>query len=162
MKSYQRIFFALLLLGVVTVVSTPLLRAATQSDDVLLRQARGREVVKTALNQMLNFRKTMPLSEEQKSKIRVVVESHSAEIKAQAKRGSDARAAFREASRNAPESEEALAAATEIGEVARSRALLGAKIRAEVRPLLTPEQQDYLESAIKEVQVAIDQLLVNL
>lgn len=50
-------------------------------------------------------------------------------------------------------------AAEKLGDVTRDRALLIAKIGAEVRPLLTPEQQKHIEAARGELESLVDAAL---
>ena len=52
--------------------------------------------------------------------------------------------------------------ADDIGKIASSRALLMAKIRSEVLPILTPEQQAYARQALAEVRNTIDRDTENI
>ncbi|MGC4016240.1 MAG: hypothetical protein QM755_17215 [Luteolibacter sp.] len=61
------------------------------------------------------------------------------------------------ASSHGAESAEAKAAASHIGDVARDRALLVARIASEIKPLLTADQIGKLQSARSEIEEMIDQ-----
>lgn len=124
--------------------------------------ARGsiREVVQTAARHFLNFRQETPLSDEQRQKIVSIMETHRTEIHGLATRGRDARRACADSVKaQGSESSATREAAAKIGEVARDRALLMAKIGGEVRPLLTADQQKRLEAARDEIEGLVDEAL---
>ena len=81
---------------------------------------------------------------------------HRTEIQAQIAKGRDARRAMATAAKENADSPSTKSAAEKIGDLARDRALLAARISAEVRPLLTPEQQKQIESARKEIESLVD------
>lgn len=115
-----------------------------------------REVIRTAVRHFLNFRKETPLSDEQKTAIAKILEEHRPEIQAQLTQGRDARRAMEAAAKENATSPATMAAAEKIGSIARDRALLMARIRAQVRPLLTDEQQKQIESARGEIESLVD------
>lgn len=136
--------------------------AATSSSDTLLPEKHGsavREIVRTAVRHFLNFRKETPLSAEQRASVTKILESHRDEIRAQMTQGCDARRAMAEAAKADANSAATRAAAEKLGDVTRDRALLIAKIGAEVRPLLTPEQQKHIEAARGELESLVDAAL---
>lgn len=136
--------------------------AATSSSDKLLPEKHGsavREIVRTAVRHFLNFRKETPLSAEQRASVTKILESHRDEIRAQMTKGRDARRAMAEAAKKDANSAATRAAAEKLGDVTRDRALLIAKIGAEVRPLLTPEQQKHIEAARGELESLVDAAL---
>ncbi|XHR27239.1 MAG: Spy/CpxP family protein refolding chaperone [Chthoniobacteraceae bacterium] len=86
-----------------------------------------------------------PLSPEQKEKVRAVLKAHRPEIRAAREKAEAAHLALTEASKGS----DAAAinhAADQVGEAARDRALLRARIASEIRPLLTPEQVKSLDT----------------
>lgn len=121
-----------------------------------------REIVQTAMRHFLNFRKETPLSAEQRDSVKKILESHRDEIRSQMTKGRDARRAMAEAAKKDPASTETRSAADKIGEVARDRALLMAKIGAEVRPLLTTEQSQLIEAARTEIEPMVDAALARI
>lgn len=136
--------------------------AATSSSDTLPPEKHGsalREIVRTAVRHFLNFRKETPLSAEQRASVTKILESHRDEIRAQMTQGRDARRAMAEAAKKDANSAATRSAAEKLGDVTRDRALLIAKIGAEVRPLLTPEQQKHIEAARGELESLVDAAL---
>lgn len=136
--------------------------AATSSSDTLLPEKHGsavREIVRTAVRHFLNFRKESPLSAEQRASVTKILESHRDEIRAQMTKGRDARRAMAEAAKKDANSAATRSAAEKLGDVTCDRALLIAKIGAEVRPLLTPEQQKHIEAARGELESLVDAAL---
>ena len=132
------------------------LKGAPESEGLLLRHSNFREVVQTIVKNRLNFRSEMPLSEDQKTKIRAILKGNQDEIRLLKEKRVEARRTFLNESKDDPTSAEALVAADEIASTARSRALLLAKIRSEVLPVLTAEQQAYAKTALAEVRSAVD------
>ena len=129
-------------------------------EGIIPDQARSsiREIVRTAVRHLLNFRKQTPLSEEQKAAISRILAEHREKIGAQIKQGRAARQAMEAAVKDNGSTK---AAAEKIGDAARDRALLMARIGAEVRPLLTPEQQKQLEAARTEIEGLVDGALAS-
>lgn len=133
--------------------------AGVLGEDFLPGQGHGkfREVIRTAIRHLLNFRHETPLSAEQKQKAQGVLESHRSEIRSQMEKGRDARrammAAVKESGSDAVATREA---ADKIGNAARDRALLMAKVASEIKPLLTPEQLKRVESARAEIESEVD------
>ena len=83
------------------------------------------------------------LSAEQQTRIRGILESHADEILAQRKAGMERRRALRAATLAQPLDEAAIRQrARELSEVRADGAVLFARIRAEVWPILTAEQQE--------------------
>lgn len=115
-----------------------------------------REIVRAAVRHFLNFRKETPLSDEQKTAISKILQNHRPEIQAQIAKGRDARREMTAAAKENASSPATKAAAEKIGDLARDRALLVARIGAEVRPLLTPGQQKQIESAREEIESLVD------
>lgn len=145
MKFFQ-ISFAALSLGFAAIFFSQPLHAAPEG--------KFRE---EALQKIKALREDLALTADQKGKVKAIVKSHKTPIKAQWSKGKTAREALRKASSDhGPESPEAKAAAAKVGDVARDRALLMAKIAHEVRPILTPEQLRKFEKARFEFQSLIE------
>ncbi|WP_395735362.1 Spy/CpxP family protein refolding chaperone [Prosthecobacter sp.] len=117
-----------------------------------------RDIVRTAARHFLNFRKQTPLSDEQKTALSKILAEHREEIRAQITEGRDARRAMEKAVK---ENGSTKAAADKIGDAARDRALLMARIAKQMRPLLTPEQQKQLEEAHSEIESLVDSALAS-
>ncbi|MHB1081701.1 MAG: Spy/CpxP family protein refolding chaperone [Prosthecobacter sp.] len=135
-------------------------RSADIGEGIIPDQTRSsiREIVRTAVRHFLNFRKQTPLNEEQEAAISKILAEHREEIRAQINQGRAARHAMETAVK---ENGGTKAAAEKIGDAARDRALLMARIGAQVRPLLTPEQQKRLEEARGEIEGLIDGALAS-
>jgi Spy/CpxP family protein refolding chaperone len=136
--------------------------AAASSSDTLLPEKHGsaiREIVRTAVRHVLNFRKETPLTAEQRASVAKILETHREEIRTQMTKGRDARRAMAEAAKKDANSAATRAAAEKLGDLTRDRALLIAKIGSEVRPLLTPEQQKHIETARGELESLVDAAL---
>jgi Spy/CpxP family protein refolding chaperone len=135
-------------------------RSADIGEGIIPDQTRSsiREIVRTAVRHFLNFRKQTPLSEEQKAAIGKILAENREEIRAQINQGRSARHAMEAAVK---ENGSTKAAAEKIGDAARDRALLMARIGAQVRPLLTPAQQKQLEDARAEIEGLVDGALAS-
>ena len=135
-------------------------RSADIGEGIIPDQTRSsiREIVRTAVRHFLNFRKQTPLSEEQKAAISKILAEHREEIHAQINQGRSARHAMEAAVK---ENGSTKAAAEKIGDAARDRALLMARIGVQVRPLLTTEQQEQLEAARTEIEGLVDGALAS-
>ena len=135
-------------------------RSADIGEGIIPDQTRSsiREIVRTAVRHFLNFRKQTPLSEEQKAAIGKILAENLEEIRAQINQGRSARHAMEAAVK---ENGSTKAAAEKIGDAARDRALLMARIGAQVRPLLTPAQQKQLEDARAEIEGLVDGALAS-
>lgn len=122
-----------------------------------------RTIVSTAVRHFLNFRRETPLSAEQKQAVASIVQSHRDEIRAQFRKGADARREMATvAEAQGADSSAARAAAEKIGAVARDRALLTARIAGEVRPQLTPDQVARIKTARAEIETLIDHTFASL
>lgn len=91
--------------------------------------------------------RTLGLSADQKAQIKSILRSHAAEIEAQMTAGAAARHALHDAIKAQPMDESAIRArAAEAGIAHANGAVLFAKIRAEVLPILTTDQKQKLQS----------------
>ena len=85
----------------------------------------------------------LALTPDQQTKIRGILKNHADEILAQRKAGADSRRALHAAQLSQPLDENAIRdSARRLGEVRADGAVLRAKIRSEIWPLLTPDQQE--------------------
>ncbi len=90
--------------------------------------------------------RALDLSEGQKSEIKTVLRSHAAEIKAQMQAAASARRALHNAVMAQPLDEAAIRArAQELGRVNADGAVLFARLRAEIEPILTEEQRGKIQ-----------------
>jgi Spy/CpxP family protein refolding chaperone len=88
----------------------------------------------------------LELTDDQKVKIKDVLRTHSDEIKTQMRSWGSARRALRDSIIAMPTDETAIrTAAQQAGQVQAEGALLFARIRAEIDPILTPEQKEKLQ-----------------
>jgi protein CpxP len=87
--------------------------------------------------------RALDLTEAQRSQVRGVLESHAPEIRAQRKAGIESRRALRQAAAAQPADEAAIRdLAAQLGNVQGNRAVLFSRIRTEILPILTAEQQE--------------------
>jgi Spy/CpxP family protein refolding chaperone len=122
-----------------------------------------RTLVTDIAQELANLRAEAPLTDAQRKEVRSVVQSHKAEIRAQFEKGRDARRAMIDAvAQNGPDSPEAQKAADAIGEVARNRALLTAKVVSEITPLLTPQQKTLAKDALERIEGKVDDMFSGL
>lgn len=91
--------------------------------------------------------RALELSEEQKAQVKSVLRAHASEIEAEMKRALTARRALHDAVIAQPIDEAAIRArAEEVGRSQADGAVLLARIRSEVDPILTPAQRDKIRS----------------
>lgn len=91
--------------------------------------------------------RTLGLSADQKAQVKAILRSHADEIEAQMTAGAASRRALHEAVRTVPVDEAAIRArAAEDGAVHANGAVLFARIRTEVLPILTDDQKQKLQS----------------
>ena len=125
-------------------------------------QFRGhaREVVMGIIGELRELRSKIALTGDQRSQIQEIVLTHKSEIGTQLEKGRDARRAMRDAvEAHGADSSEVTKAADAVADAARSRALLTAKIRSEVAPILTPEQREEIKSTRGRIEDSVDELL---
>jgi Spy/CpxP family protein refolding chaperone len=90
--------------------------------------------------------RALDLTDDQKSQIKAILKTHASEIETQMKASAEARRAVHEAVLAQPVDEAAIrAAAQRLGEIHADGAVLFAKIRTEVQPLLTEEQRGKIQ-----------------
>ena len=139
----------------------PATPALTEKQMTVLKDIKN--IVLTAIEHAVNFRRNSPLSDAQKSAAAAIFENHSEEIRNLVDRAHAARKAMRVAVETGPaDSPDVKAAAEALGEVATDRALLAAVIHSELKPILTAEQLDNIAQAREDLEAAVDQLLADL
>ena len=114
-----------------------------------------RRAVRNGLQRLLAFRSETPLNAEQRTQVRAILEKHRSEIRTQFSAGREARLAMHKAVQAGSNGEDE---AARIGETARTGALLHAQLAREIRPVLTPEQRQRLDSAYEQFQAEIGQV----
>ncbi len=118
------------------------------------------EVFKRVAATLMNLRENLNLSEDQKKRVRDVIQSFEPEISDQFAAARAAREALRLATeKHGPKSAQARAAAEQIRDVASSRAVLAGQIMVAVRPLLTDKQLRRIESGRSEISSWIESQL---
>jgi Spy/CpxP family protein refolding chaperone len=86
--------------------------------------------------------KVLDLSDDQKAQVKTILRAHAAEIQAQLKTGQDARRSLHDAILTDPIDEATIRArAADLSKVEGDGALLYAKVRAEIYPLLRDDQK---------------------
>jgi protein CpxP len=91
--------------------------------------------------------RAIDLTEDQKSRIKDVLRAHADEIKAQMQASATARGALHDAVMAQPTNEGAIrAAAAQVGQTQGDGALLFARVRTEIDPILTSEQKQKIQS----------------
>lgn len=109
---------------------------------------------------LLELRSELNLTTEQRKQIRDVVVSHNTEIATAIKPVVEKRRALREATLAANVDETAIrTAANDLGKAIGDAAMIGAKVKAEVRAVLTPEQQKKLDEFRGASDSAVDSFL---
>src|SRR5262245_60002324 len=95
-----------------------------------------------ALRMFRHMAQALDLSDDQKTKIKDVLKTYAAEVEAQMKASGSARRALHQAILAEPIDEAAIrSAAAALGSVEGNGAVLFAKIRSQVDPILTDEQR---------------------
>jgi Spy/CpxP family protein refolding chaperone len=91
--------------------------------------------------------RALDLTEDQKSRIKDVLRTHADQIKAQMQASATARRALHDAVMAQPTNEDAIrSAAAQVGQTQADGALLFARIRTEIDPILTSEQKQKIQS----------------
>jgi Spy/CpxP family protein refolding chaperone len=100
-----------------------------------------------ALRVFARIARALDVSDDQKAEIKNVLKSHASEIEAQMRAGSSARRALHDAVITRPSDEDAIRSlAEELGRVQGDGAVLFARIRTEIDPILTSEQKQKIRS----------------
>ena len=140
-------------------------RAAAPGGPMLGRLADtplGRLVV-GRVGRLLALRSKLDLTDEQRRQIGQVLQSHRRQIGLALQPVVAKRRALREAvAAETPDEKAIRAAAAELGQAVGDAAVLAAKVRAEVRGILTPEQIKLIEAARTEGHEDVDRFLQRL
>lgn len=109
---------------------------------------------------LLALRSELDLTSEQRERIRAIVKSHRQEIVASLQPVVDKRQALRDATLAENANEAAIrAAADELGKAIGDAAVVGSKIKAEVRQVMTPEQREKINKFRQQSETAVDTFL---
>jgi Spy/CpxP family protein refolding chaperone len=120
-------------------------------------------LVSGQFGRLLTLRSEVNLTSDQKVKIKTIVSAHKAEIAAVAKPLVEKRRALRDAvSAKAPDEKVIRAAADELGKSIGNAAVLGSKVKAEVRVVLTPEQAQKIEEFRKQSDQTVDSFIQDM
>ncbi len=119
-----------------------------------------RMLVSGQFGRLLALRSELGITTEQRTQIRGIVTSHRQEIAAALKPVADKRRALRDATLAENASEATIrAAADELGKAIGDAAVIGSKIKSEVREVLTPEQREKVTQFRQQSETAVDKLL---
>ncbi len=142
-----------LMLGMAAV---PLIAAETVEEHGAAPFSGGPSLAKLIMGNIGRFlvlRSELNISAEQKKKIAAEIKTHKGEIGPIVKEIFEKRMALRDAVVDKPGDQQAIrAAANDLGKAIGDAALLASKVVAEVKPVLTPEQQ----ALIKNFRIAND------
>ena len=106
--------------------------------------------------------RALDLTDDQKARIKTVVKSHASEIETQMEASAAARRAVHEAVLAQPVDEAAIrAAALRLGQVHADGAVLFAKVRTEVQPILTEEQRGKIQNFREKARRRADSAVKN-
>jgi len=120
--------------------------------------AGGGSIRSRIIEKLRGLRSDLNLTDTQRGEIKKILVSHRDEIRNQWQSGKTAREGMREAvTAHGADSAESKAAAAHIGESARDRALLVARIATEIKPLLTADQVSKLQSTRTDIEGMIDE-----
>jgi Spy/CpxP family protein refolding chaperone len=137
---------AVLVLGAVAI---PSIAAEPVKDDGGAQLA-GRPLARLIMGNIGRFlvlRSELNITDEQRKKIAAEIKSHKAEIRPIAKEVFEKRQALRDAALNKPGDKQAImAAANDLGKAIGDAALLASKVLAQVKPIMTPEQQERIKN----------------
>ncbi|MFZ5830174.1 MAG: Spy/CpxP family protein refolding chaperone [Planctomycetota bacterium] len=115
------------------------------------------KLVSGHIGRLLVLRSELNLTDEQRNKMREAVMSHKGEIAQAAKTVWEKRVALRSAVLSNQTDEAAIRqAADELGKAAGDAAVLAARVAAEVRPVLTSDQQEKIGECIAQCQAATE------
>ncbi len=155
MKSYLTVLAVIA--AVVCAPCAPMALAQGNSNQAAYQQDRPiKKIIGKAIRHMLAFKDATPLTSEQREGIRKVLENHGQEIRQQVAAATAAHKAVRDAIANPQLNQgEVNAAAQRVSQVARDGVLLRVKVARDIRPLLTPEQQQRIDSMFAEIEATI-------
>lgn len=141
---------------------TGLAAAGPLGDDV--PEARPlRMLVSGQFGRLLALRSELDATAEQRDKIRAILKSHKAEIASALRPVAEKRRALREATLAENANEATIrAAADELGKAIGDAAVVGSKIKAEVREVLTPEQRERVTQFRRQSESAVDKFLAEM
>jgi Spy/CpxP family protein refolding chaperone len=122
-----------------------------------------RMLVSGQFGRLLTLRSELGITSKQREKIRAIVKSHRQEIAALLQPVADKRRALRDATLAENANDAAIrAAADELGKAIGDAAVVGSKIKGEVREVLTPEQREKIKEFRDQSETAVDTFLHKL
>jgi Spy/CpxP family protein refolding chaperone len=114
------------------------------------------------VGRLMVLRSELNLSEKQRSSVRSIVKGHKQEIATVAKSVHDKRKSLRDVVMSDSATEDEIRrAADALGDAISDAAVLGAKVRREVKPVLTEEQRTKIREFISDRDSAIDRFLAG-
>ena len=131
---------------------------APHRDDVQARPLR--KMLGGQLGRLLTLRSELDLTAEQRDKIHAIVKAHRQELAEVLRPVAEKRRALRDATLADSANEATIrAAADELGKAIGDAAVIGAKVKAEVLGVLTPEQREKVAQFRQESAAAVDRFL---
>lgn len=122
-----------------------------------------RKLIQGQVGKFFAMKSELNLTDDQKQKIREIVLQHKQEIAAVAKPLSEKHRALRSAAMADQSDDKAIrAAADDMAKSIGDAAILAAKIKAEVRTVLTPTQQQKVQEFRKSTEDVVDQVIGEL
>jgi Spy/CpxP family protein refolding chaperone len=122
-----------------------------------------RMLVSGQFGRLLTLRSELGITTEQREQIRGIVKSHRQEIAAALKPVADKRRALRDATLAEDANQAAIrAAADELGKAIGDAAVVGSKVKVEVREVLTPEQREKITEFRQQSETAVDKFLTGM
>ncbi|MCC7493548.1 MAG: periplasmic heavy metal sensor [Fimbriimonadaceae bacterium] len=116
------------------------------------------QVLRGSLPKLLRLKREMGMQPEQWTKIKAVLRQHDAELRTAGRAVAQRHQVVSAAVRQEPLDEPAVRrAVAEMNTAVADLAILRARLRAEIKPLLTPAQQQKLETFRTEVEAAVAQ-----
>ncbi len=122
-----------------------------------------RMLVSGQFGRLLTLRSELGITAEQRTQICGIVKSHRQEIATALRPVADKRRALRDATLAENANEATIhAAADELGKAIGEAAVVGSKIKAEVREVLTPEQREKIMQFRQQSETAVDKFLAEM
>jgi periplasmic protein CpxP/Spy len=122
-----------------------------------------RMLVSGQFGRLLTLRSELGITTDQREQIRGIVKSHRQELATALKPVAEKRRALRDATlAENPDDAAIHAAADELGKAIGDAAVVGAKIKAEVHQVLTPEQRNKVSEFRHDTETAVDKFLTEM
>ena len=122
-----------------------------------------RRLIQANLGRLMTLRAELNVTDDQKSRIKEVLQAHRSEILPVATQLVAKRRALRDAVRaEQPDEVQIRARADELGKAIGDAAVLGASLIPEVKAVLTPEQDSLIDRFVKDKDASVDNVLEDM